>query len=435
MSTQRGAARPGRVFYGWWIVVSLFVINFAVEATAIFSFAVFLKPMSEDLNISRGAISWVMAGRRIASGVATLALGPLVDRYGARALICIATAVAGLAVAALGWVNSFWVFFLLFAVVGLSGVTMPGNVLTSVPVAKWFIRSRGRATALTTAGFGIGGTVFVIVHQQLIDSIGWRWTWVLSGVFTIAVVLPAALLIRRTPEDMGLQPDGGPAPVRRAVAAEPEPGRPTADEDSWTGREALRTWALWKVMASYVLISFAMGGVQLHRAAFWEDRGYDRALIAGSFSLDALVFFAGILAAGFLVERFHVRHVGALAMAVSVGGVVLTVAVDATWVLLVSAIALGIGQGTNAVVQVHIWPTYFGRAHLGAIRAYVFPPVLIAQALGAPFAGFFFDVTGTYLAAFWIGAGAVGAAAVLLAWASPPRRHRPAEAHSGLSAA
>ena len=208
------AKRPNgkpRFFYGWWIVAALFLTNFSVEATAIFSFAVFLKPMSESLGISRGALSWAVAARRLANGVASLWMGRLIDRYGSRVLIIVAAVVAGASAAAVSRVDTIWVLVALLTLVGLSTITMPGNLLTSVPVQKWFVRKRGRATAFAAAGFGIGGMVFALVHQLMIDSIGWRETWVWSGALVVAVVVPVTwLLVRRAPEDMGLRPDGDP---------------------------------------------------------------------------------------------------------------------------------------------------------------------------------------------------------------------------------
>ena len=433
MSSDRPAKKRSPIFYGWWIVGSLFLTNFAVEATAIFSFAVFLKPMSEDLNMSRGLISWVLAGRRLATGAASFLVGRLIDRYGSRVLITAAAALAGMAIIGLGWVQNAWQFLALFILVGLSGITMPGNLLTSVPVQKWFVRQRGRATSFVTAGFGIGGMTFVIVHQQLIDAIGWRAAWVASGLFVIALVVPITwFVIKRQPEDMGLRPDGDAAPAE-SPGAGAGAAQAAQDEVSWTERQALRTVRLWQILAAYVLISFAMGGLQVHRFAFWEDRGYDRSLIASSFSLDAGFFFVGILSAGFLVERFHVRFVGAYAMLIAVGGIAATILLDAPWVLFVTAVALGIGQGTNAVVQVHIWPTYFGRAHIGAIRGYIVPGIVIAQALGAPFAGAFYDATGAYTVAFWTAAVMVALAALLLLAAAQPRHPQAAHAPSSRS--
>ena len=415
--------KKGKFFYGSWIVTSLFITNFAVEATAIFSFAVFLKPMSEDLNISRGAISWVVAARRLATGFVSIFIGRLIDKYGSRMLIMGSASLAGISVILMGWVENIWQFLLLFLLIGLSGITMPGNLLTSVPVQKWFVRKRGRATSFAAGGFGVGGMTFVLVHQQIIDIFSWRIAWIASGIFVLVVILPVTwILIRRQPEDMGLLPDGE-NPTNQAD--ESQLGDST-DEISWTGRAALKTTTLWQVLLAYLCISFAMGGVQVHRVAFWEDRGYDRSLIASSFSLDAFMFFGGILSAGFLVEKMPVRFVGSYAMFITVLALLVTVLIDAKWVMFFSAIAFGIGQGTNAVVQVHIWPTYFGRRHIGAIRGYIVPGIVAAQALGAPFTGFVFDSVGSYGPAYWAAIGLALTAAILLFIVTTPKVQTPA---------
>ena len=412
--------RPPRVFYGWYVVGALFATNFAVHATGMFSFGVFLKPISEDLDVSRGAISWALTARLLASGVTSLLIGRLLDRHGARLLIPMAAALAGVAMLTLGLVEHFWQFFLLFTVVGLSGITAPGNLLTTVPVAKWFVHKRGRATSFASAGLGIGGTVFAPAHTVLIDSFGWRTAWVASGIILMIIVIPITLtFVRRTPEDMGLRPDGAAAAADAGSARARRP-RPQ-DEATWTVRDALRTATLWKVLFVYMFLAFAVGGFMVHRIPFWEDRGFDRTLIAATFAFDAAVFFVAILTAGFLVERFSPRYVGAVAMTGQLTGVVVTILFDTTWALWLAAFAVGAGAGTNAVVQVHIWPTYYGRAFIGAIRGIVLPTTLAGQALGAPFAGYIFDAFGTYMPAFWTSAALIITASLLLASAVPPR--------------
>ncbi len=438
--------RRPRVFYGWYVVGALFATNFAVHATGMFSFGVFLKPISDDLEVSRGAISWALTVRLLASGVTSLLIGRLLDRHGARLLIPAAAALAGVALLTLGLVEHFWQFFLLFTVVGLSGVTAPGNLLTTVPVAKWFVQKRGRATSFASAGLGIGGTVFAPVHTLLIDSFGWRTAWVASGIMLMVIVIPITLtFVRRTPEDMGLRPDGAApfdfpqsergvgrsgregADAERRAAPSPAPAY-AQDEAAWAVKDALRTRTLWKMLFVYMFLAFAMGGFMVHRIPFWEDRGFDRTLIATTFALDAAVFFVAILTAGFVMERFSPRYVGALAMTGQLTGIVVSILFDTTWALWLAAFAVGAGAGTNAVVQVHIWPTYYGRAFIGSIRGIVLPTTLAGQALGAPFAGYVFDAFGAYMAAFWTSAALIVTAALLLASSAPPRRQSAGQA-------
>src|SRR5690606_12265941 len=104
---------------------------------------------------------------------------------------------------------------------GLAGLGGPGGqLLTQVPLAKWFVRRRGRALAIATAGLG-GGTVAAIpVTQWLVDGVGWRDTSLIYGVLVAGLVIPISLVfVRRSPEDLGLYPDGDPEPPTAASYA------------------------------------------------------------------------------------------------------------------------------------------------------------------------------------------------------------------------
>ncbi len=422
MTTSPRRPQP-RFYYGWVIVGALFSVNVALHASANFTFGVFLKPMSEDLEVSRGAISFLQTARMLSGGLTALFIGRLLDRHGARLMLPIAAVIIGVAMISLRWAGDFWAIVLLFMVIGGAGLAGPGALMTSVPLAKWFIRKRGRATAIAAAGLGIGGVAFAPIHQSLIDSFGWRAAWTISGVILIAIIVPAGLLfVRRSPEDHGLLPDG----ERPFEPSEETPTEPVAArEEQWTPREALHTATMWKLLGAYMAISLAMGGFMVHRIPFWEDRGFDRGLIAWSFSLDALIFSGSILAAGVLVDRFPVRLVAAVATLFQIGGILFSLAFDSTFGLFATAVSVGLGAGTNAVVQIHIWPTYYGRRFVGTIRGIVVPTTLIGVGFSPPLYGFIFDSAGTYVPAFWMGVGLIALAAALLASAAPPRRPAP----------
>jgi len=260
--------------------------------------------------------------------------------------------------------------------------------------------------------------VFAIVHQRLIDAFGWRGAWAASGVIAILIIAPVALLfIRRTPEDMGLRPDGEATPTAsaRGTAAQ------TARETVWTPKAALRTAALWQVVVAYALLGFAMGGFIVHRFPFWVDKGLPEHLVALSYSIDAAVFGIGTATAGPLCDRFPVRYVAATAIGIQLTGVVLTIVGNGSLAMFASASVFGIGAGTGIVIQQYIWPAYFGRSFLGTIRGIVLPTSLVANGLGPPFLGFMFDRLGSYDAAFWMVAGLTVAAMVTMFIAKPPR--------------
>jgi MFS family permease len=407
-------------FYGWVIVAALFMINLGVHATALFSFGLFVIPMSNDLGFSRSLIGWVVAVRLISGGLSSYLIGRLLDRYGPRMIIAITGLIAGLSILALSSISQIWQFFVLFAVLGLTGLTAPGNLLTSVPVAKWFVKKRGKAMAIATTGLAVGGLAIPPIHQLLIDSIGWRGTWVISGLITILVIVPISLVfLRRQPEDMGLHPDG------ITVQHETEDLKDDTKEVIWTVKEAFRTKALWLLILGFTLANLSMGGFLLHRVPYWVEKGFEDNLVAFSMSADAVAFGLFIMLGGMLLDRFPARYVVGSATLLQAFAIVLTILGQDTLGLFSSGILWGIGSGVSILVQIYIWAAYFGRAFLGSIRGLVLPIFLVAQGISVPMIGYIYDQTGSYNNAWWLVLGLLLTSAVIVTSVLPPKHKGP----------
>ena len=393
----------GRFFYGWVIVAAMFLVNIGVHATAQFTFGLFVIPMAADLGVSRGLLGLAQSSRMIAAGASGFIVGRMVDRYGARIPLAVASVLAGLSLVGMGFINHIAWMFLLFVILGLSGLGGPGMLLTAVPVAKWFIKKRGLAVGLATSGLAIGGLIFALLHGWLIDSFGWRTAWVVSGISLIVLVVPVGLLlVRREPEDMGLLPDGVQPEESAAASDTAQAKRPaTQQEVHWTAKEAMRSPALWKLVAVFMLTGIGTGGFILHRVPFWEDRGIDRTVITYALSVDAIVFGVVVVGAGILLDRFPARVVICTAFVLAISTLIMTQLWRGEVSLYTTFFTNGVAAGTIVVSQVFIWAHFFGRGSLGAIRGITLPMLLLSNALGAPLIGFVFDVTGEYTLAWW----------------------------------
>jgi sugar phosphate permease len=415
--------RRPRFFYGWAVVAVLWLANFGSHGAVSFTFGLFVLPMSQDLGVSRGAIGWIQTARLAGSGLSSITLGRLIDRYGARVLVPGTGLASALIVVAISQAPHLWMLYVLFALLGAAGLSAPGNALTTVPVAKWFIRRRGRAIAITTFGGAVGGAVFSLLHQGIIDAWGWRGAFALSAVLLLVLTVPLQLLVlRRTPEDLGLRPDGD-AETTPALPRAPAP----PDEDSWSVREALRTRTLWQLGAAYLVSSFATGGFVVHRPAYWQELGFDTALIAGALALDSAVFAAAALGAGGLLERTSPRLIAAGAMTTHALAMLLALAWPSTGSVFVVAALIGSGAGTAAVARSVLLPAYYGRVHLGAIWGVLLPATLLGLGLGAPAVGMLYEAAGgSYRPAIWLLFGLMLASVAMMLTAGPPRRTPPA---------
>ena len=412
-----------RLFYGWVIVATMFVINFVTMATGTLNFGFFVLPMGNALNMSRSQFGWAQTTRGLSAGLSSFVIGRLVDRYGPRVLTVATCAIIGACLLGIGRVNSYWQFMLLFGVIGITGLTAPNSLITSVPVAKWFRRRRGRALALATSGLGLGGVALVPITQVLIDHLGWRGAWTILAIIFVAGAIPlAALFLRRQPEDMGLNVDGDPVRYASDNPVSLERSEALAPEVTWTVSEALGTSTFWKLMLVFGLAGVAQGGASFHRIPYWIERGFDAQLVSFSFSADAGGAALMALITGLLVERFPVRFVAMASYLGFVLAIGLMLVGRNEFYMFASTTTFGLSVGAGMIVHSYIFAAYYGRAFLGAIRGIVLPIIFLSAGIGSPLVGYMRDNTDSYTSSWWMILAIYLASAAIMATIKPPVR-------------
>lgn len=414
-----------RVYYGWVMVSASFIINMSVSPLNAVVFSFLIGPMSADLHVQKSALAWSLTLRLIAAGITGPALGVLLDRYGSRWLGAICGAIGGVALIAIGTVHSLWAVYGLFAFSGLAGFGGPaGQLLTQVPLAKWFVANRGRAIAIATSGMALGTVLTVPSTQWLIQTVGWRGTTMLFGLVVAGVVVPVSVLVmRRTPEDLGLHPDG----AASAQAVEDAAGAQTraallATTRDWTVREAVRTPAMWLMLVALTLQGVMLMGTLVYRVDFWQSKGMAPALVGFGTALDPLCVVFSVLGFGMIADRMPIRYVGFIGVAgMALAMVPMVISDGEAWTILAHNAIWGVSAGGWITLNSLIWPNYYGRLHLGAIRGIALPVSIAASSAGAPLFGYLLD-SGMAPSHLWM-LGLIGfalsAAFVLLA--RPPR--------------
>ena len=402
---------PSRAYYGWAIVFTSFFVSIAQVPMYGPVFSVFVRPIEDELGWSRTTITIAFTVGSLGGAMLASAVGPALDRYGARGVMAatgLLVTAALLSIAAMSEPWHFWVAYGAARTASVAGVGLG----TSVAIANWFIRMRGRAIAIRAAGQRGGQAIVPLLILPVLLSFGWRESFAVFGVVAaLFITVPSLLLIRRRPEDHGLRPDGdGPerldAPRDRARS-----------EHSWTLREVRTTRTLWLVTLGMAAGLAAQIAVNVHAVANFQDKGMPQGLavtVASIFTGVAAVSMAGW---GVLVERVHVRYVSMAAMALFVLAMGALLAAETYPAAVLFAVLFGLGTGGWTVAQMIMIPNYFGRLHAGAIKGFVSPVEGLLGISGPLLAAAVFDRTGSYEAAF-SGAAvtfAVGCAAFYLA--------------------
>jgi MFS family permease len=420
--------RSPRIFHGWYIVGIAVTSSMLLSGFQTYAFSFFFKPMSEDLDISRSALSAVFLIRAVIMGFLALPIGMAVDRYGPRALVTIGILIGGLATMGMAWVSGLLSFYLVFGVIRAFSLTLSGAEVTTTVVAKWFIHYRARALAISAIGVPLAGVLLAPLAALLINLYGWRNSFIIFGAATLVIlVVPAWLKMRRMPEDIGLHPDGRtPEEVEtRAVAS----GVTVVPERNWTMGEAVRTPALWLITISLNLTIFMTSSITLHQVPYMSDKGFSATIAA---SAVILMTFMAVMAKffwGYMAERYPFRYCMFASQLSDAVGITLLLTASTNFGILAYAFTMGIGR-SEGLWNAHAYSTYFGRRFLGSTRGIVAPIRILASGGGPLVTGLFFDANGDYVIIFriFIGVTLLGAVCSLLA--TPPKVKEPVESEA-----
>ena len=380
-------------FYGWVIVGCTMCSSVVRQTAAVATLSIFIVPMTSEFGWSRTGISGAVAVGAVLGAFVAPFIGPLFDRHGSRTLlVASAVVMSGCCVALAGTQGLLW-FYVAFGISRLMFST-PFEIGTTSAVTKWFVRRRARAMALLIMSTGLGLTIAPLVVAAAIDIAGWRAAWLTLAVIAIVFgVLPQWLLLVRSPEDIGLEPDGSAAVPENSAATARAAG---TGEINFTRTQALRTSTLWLMMVYTLLVFPVQAGVSLHQAPYLIERGISPTIAATIVSSFSLAGALSSLLFGYLGDRVPVRAALAASAALLALGAVTMRGVEGPLLGYASAVLFGAGIGGILTMIPVAWASYFGRAHFGAIRGITLPAQVGGQAIGPLAAGVLHDLTGSY---------------------------------------
>jgi MFS family permease len=408
--------KSSKIFYGWWVVLASGVgmaMHFGPIIVA--TFGVFLKPLSQEFGWNRVQISLAFSLATLGITVALLLVGRLVDRFGARRVILPAVLLFGLSVLSLSFLSGhLWHFYAIYLFMGVVG-----SGTTPVPYAKvlsrWFDRRRGLALGLAVAGNALGGTFMPAVAQALIAAVGWRQAYVLLGLMAIGVAIPVVgLLLKETPQMIGLEPDG--ETVKPAeVSKQPGP------EGGLSFQEARQTSTFWFMVGAFFLVSVSFHGYIIHLVPLLTDRGLSDQSAALTVSLTGGAALIGQVGIGYLLDRFFAPYVaGGFFCGFALGMFLLWSGVMGSGVL-VAVVLVGVGLGAELDVMPYVVSRYFGLRAFGEIYSYTFAIFTLGAVVGPLLMGAGFDATGSYSLVLATFVMAALTAAGLMTWLGPYR--------------
>lgn len=385
---MRGAVFANR----WWIVVAT-VLALIVGAGPInvFAFAVFMKPITGELHISRGLFSSALTLSATLSAIASPVFGWMIDRWGVRRCMLPALVLYMLSIAAFSLLQArpFALTYLIFAFAGLNA-PVAGPIPYSTIIAQWFDRQRGLALGVGMAGVGLGVALMPQLAALLIVHAGWRTAYLgMAGAVILCAFLPVVLFVREPP----------------GFTERPRPGQSRGAALNLPGAEvgaALRSWLFWGLGIAFFLDVIAINGTLTHIVALLTDRGLGLETATAAMSGVGLALLAGRVLSGWFLDRFWGPYVAIGFFVTPMLGLGLLMSHLAAAVPFIGAICCGLGIGAEIDLMAFFVSRYLGVRNYAKIYGTMFGLFGLGVGIGPSLSGFSFDRFHSYTPIFLV---------------------------------
>jgi MFS family permease len=352
------------------------------------TFTVFVDPLVEALDTTRGQISIAMMVGAFGMGIAAPVAGILMDRIGVKRVMVAGTLMIGLGILIASRVTALWHMYVIYAFIGI-GLAAATVIACSLIVSNWFVSHRGTAMGIMAMGTSTGGMVMTPVANWIIQNHGWRSAYVFSGTMILFVGLPLiVLMLRPRPSEAGMEPFV-------------DPNLPAEDIDtSWglTAKEAFSAKAFWQIAALMFIIGLVTSGLGIHVVPCVKDFGHSPDKSAFVWTITLFVMTISKFLFGPIADRWGEKQAMAFACGLMAASILFLSFATRYEVAVLFAVLYGFGVGAPLTVNPLLVGKALGVRHFGALYGILNLISILGAAFGPVVLGLvIFDTLGTYL--------------------------------------
>jgi sugar phosphate permease len=402
------------IHYGWLVVFVIFLVLLTSAGIRNIPGLV-IKPLEDEFDWSRSAISFAIAVSILAYGLGGPFSGRLIGRFGPMRLLVGALTISALGTAGLIWLQNIVQLTLIWG--GLVGIA---TGVLAIPLGaalanRWFVERRGLVVGILGAGSSAGALIWVPIMMSVTVNSGWRSAMLLGAVLLLALVPLVLLIVRDSPKSVGLQAYGAErAPAGDAAAA-------LRTTSMW---DALKTRDWWLLAGSFFVCGFTSNGlIGTHFIPHAVEHGFTENVAAGGLALIGAFNIVGTICSGYLTDRFNPRRLLAIYYAFRAASLVLLPSVSSEFGLIVFAVIFGLDYIATVPPTVALTADRFGRGSLATVFGWISFVHMIGGATASYGSGLSRDLFGDYTLAFIVSAIFGFIAAGLSLQVSHTKRH------------
>lgn len=381
------------VYYGWWVLAACCLLALFTGGIFYRGFTVFFLPIQREFNLSRASTSLIFSLATAEGGIGGPFVGWLIDRLGSRPLILVGGLLAGIGFIALSFVNGYFSFLIVYVGIVSVGISTGLDPSLMTAVNRWFLRRKAIALATMLTSYTLGGALLTPLLALGVQRVGWRDVVLIAGGFICLIVIPLGMLVRRSPESAGLVLEGSEDRPRSAVRDD-SADTPASGHD-FSVREAVRTRTYWTLLAASALRIGVNSSIVVHLIPMMVWKGMDETAAAGLTALLFSLSIPGRLLSGAMADRFPVQPIlfggmmsGSLSMLVLAG-------FDGGWVPYLFIVGLAALEACSPLGWIALG-SFFGRQSFATLLGIMSVFYSLGMLLFPVYAGWVFDITGSY---------------------------------------
>lgn len=400
------------IHYAWLVMVGCCFLQAGALGAIMNSGGIFFVPVCTELGFDRGAIALYLTFYFIATTFTYPLVAKFLPRWNFRIFLTVCFLILAATQAAMGLFTELWQWYVAGVVLGIAGALV-FVVASTVLIENWFVAKRGTALGIAMCGSGIGGVMFPILGNMLIETIGWRMAYPSIALIICIMVLPWTMFVFRLhPSELGMEPYGVERAVELSIEANHAKGIPA--------KKAILTLAFACIFL-YAGIEALFSGYNNHLPGFAESLGYSAAFGAGVLSLAQLGYTVATLVMGWVTDKIGVAASTYITLSVTAASLLGFSFLQEEIPLMAAAFVFGMNSVIITISVPTLISELFGKKYFAQILSYSRMSGIIG-CFGAAAVGACYDITGSYVGSFLAGIVILAFCAILVGIALSQRR-------------
>jgi MFS family permease len=377
-----------KFFYGYVIVGLGLIINMVLGGT-LYTFSVFFEPLSTEFGWTRAATSGAFSLYMLLHGFLYIITGKMNDKLGPRIVTSLCGLLMGIGYMMMALTSEIWHIYLFYGViiaVGMSGGYVP---LTST-VTRWFTGNskRGLMVGISVAGVGLGTMIFPPLARWLIDSYGWKTSYVVIGIAVLLIIMSSAQFLKRAPEQLINSLDNS--------------SSIDTQQQGLSLQKTMKTRQFWLITLAYFGFGFILQAIMVHIVMHVTGLGIPGTSAAAMFIVLGGASVCARISMGSLADRIGNRTIVTGSFILLVIALLCLFIAREMWMFYIFAALFGSGWGGMVASQSPIVADLFGMRSHGVILGMIVSTITFGSAVGPVIAGAIFDASSSYTVAFII---------------------------------